>query len=141
MTEDLARDEFNEEFARLASDVWDYGYQTKAAKHFNVSDRTMRRWCSGESRVPDTVLAEMRQIANVLPPPSNSSSLDDRGADCQHAMEPSVGRLCEQAVTNGWTADEVWRALVAISVAEIRSSLGDVSAREALQAALASIEA
>jgi len=38
-------------------------WQTPLATALNVSDRTMRRWVSGDSAVPDSVIADIERVA------------------------------------------------------------------------------
>lgn len=129
-------DELNTEFARLAAAVWGFGYQTKASRHFDVADRTVRRWCSGDSPVPANVMAELRQIADIRSPPEGSSDEDDRDDACYDAIEPAVGKLAERAVANGWSIGEVLTALLAISVSEMKAKAGDKATRQTLEAAI-----
>lgn len=44
------------EFKQLAQKVFGYGWQSKLAKTFKVNVRTVRRWKTGENRVPDSVI-------------------------------------------------------------------------------------
>ncbi len=37
-------------------------FQTDLARDLSVGDRTMRRWCSGKSEIPDNVQAELAAV-------------------------------------------------------------------------------
>lgn len=131
MTEDA-----KSEFARLAAMIWGFGYQTKASRHFNVADRTVRRWCSGDSIVPEGVLRELREIVQIPPPPAGTTENDDRDDDCCDAIEPAINQLCERAVANGWSLAEVLTAMLSITVSELKVRAGDQATRQTLQAAI-----
>lgn len=136
----MTTDDPKTEFIRLASSVWGYGYQTRAAKYFDVSDRAVRRWCSGESSVPVGILDELRKMADILPPPAGTTAEDDRDDDCYTAIEPAVAKLVERAVAKGWSLAEVLTALLAISVSEMHHRAGGDATRRTLQAAILNMD-
>ncbi len=46
----------NQEFCTLAAAVFGEPWQSKLARAFKVNVRTVRRWASGESRVPENII-------------------------------------------------------------------------------------
>lgn len=124
------------EFARRAALIWGYGYQTKAANHFNVSDRTVRRWCAGTSAVPQAIMDELRKFAEFTPPPNGTTEDDDRDDACYDAIEPELNQLAERAVAAGWSIAEVLTAILAITVSEMKHRAGDTATRKTLEAAI-----
>ena len=51
-----------QEFNRLAESIYGYNWRAKVATLFNVNRRTVGRWSTGDSRVPDSVIVALRII-------------------------------------------------------------------------------
>jgi hypothetical protein len=68
----------------------------------------------------------------VTPPPSGSTTEDDRDEACADAIEPHVIRLTTRASAAGWSEAEVVTALLSLVVSEMRSKAGDRATRETL---------
>jgi hypothetical protein len=51
------------EFRRLGEAVYGAGWQTKLSRDIRVTDRTVRRWASGERDAPDDVMAALKATA------------------------------------------------------------------------------
>lgn len=112
------------DFSALAERLWGYGWQTKAARHFEVADRTVRHWVSGRNAVPDGVMAELRAMVDIAPP-SGSTSDEDRDGACAEAIEPALTDLRNRAMGAGWHPAEVATAILSLTVGEIREHAGD----------------
>lgn len=122
-------------FRRLIEQLWGYGAQTKAAKHLGVSDRTVRNWLAGRHSIPEGVMAELRAIISIAPPPDSDSS-EDRDGACVEALEPALTELRDRAVAAGWHPAEVAAAILSMTIDDIRHHAGDAQARDVLQQAL-----
>lgn len=125
-------------FSSLAERLWGYGWQTKAARHFEVADRTVRRWVAGTSEIPRAVMADLEAMADIAPPPGSSDG-DNRDNACGEAIEPGLTDLRNRAIGAGWHPAEVATAILALTVSEIRSGAGDDAARQILRDAIAAI--
>lgn len=126
------------EFNRLAERLWGHGWQTKAARHFEVADRTVRRWVAGTSPVPLGVMDQVRAMADIAPPPGSTDD-HDRDDACADAIEPGLTDLRNRAVGAGWHPAEIAAAILALTVSEIRSNAGDPVAVQVLEEAIAAI--
>ena len=126
------------QFRRMIEHLWGYGSQTKAARHFEVSDRTIRHWVAGERSIPERVMSELRTIISIAPPPGSTSE-EDRDEACREAMEPALTELRDRAVASGWHPAEISAAIISFTVDEIRHHAGDAAAREILEQAAAQI--
>lgn len=118
-------------FIRLAEARWGYGWQTRAAEHFEVSGRTVRHWVAGQHPVPPGVLAELRTLSAMAPPPGSDSS-EDRDEACRQALEPGLTDLRNRALSAGWHPAEIVAAILSLTVDEMRAGVGDVAARQVL---------
>jgi len=124
------------QFRRMIEQLWGYGAQTKAARHFAVSDRTIRHWVAGERSIPDRVMSELRAMVSIAPPPGTDST-EDRDEACREAMEPAMTELRDRALAAGWHPAEVAAAILSMTIDEIRHHAGDAAAREILEQAAA----
>lgn len=115
--------------------LWGYGAQGKAARHFEVADRTVRRWIAGEMAVPATVMAELDAMLSITPPPGSTSD-EDRDDACRDAIEPALTDLRNRAIGAGWHPAEVATAILALTISEMRAGAGDEATRQTLQAAM-----
>lgn len=127
------------EFSRIAESLWGYGWQTKAAKHFEVADRTVRRWVAG-TEPPAKIIEALRAMVSIAPAPCSDGD-EDRDEACRMAIEPEITRVRDLAIAAGWHPAEVATAILALTVDEIRSAAGDDAAREVLSLAAESIRA
>lgn len=103
--------------------LWGYGAQTRAARHWEVSDRTVRRWVIGESAIPAAIMADLRAMLSIAPPPDSTSD-DDRDDACRTAMEPALTELRDRAISAGWHPAEIAAAIMSLTVDEIRAHAG-----------------
>lgn len=104
--------------------LWGYGAQTRAARHWEVSDRTVRHWLSGRNPVPAGIMSDLRAMLSIAPPPDSSPD-DDRDKACRVAIEPALTELRDRAVSAGWHPAEVAAALMSLTADEIRTQAGD----------------
>lgn len=111
--------------------LWGYGAQTRAARHWEVSDRTVRRWVIGESAIPAAIMADLSAMLSIAPPPDSTSD-DDRDDACRTAMEPALTELRDRAVSAGWHPAEVAAAIMSLTVDEIRAHAGEDGLAEVL---------
>lgn len=123
------------EFRRMIEQLWGYGAQTRAARHWEVSDRTVRHWVAGKRAVPEKVMEQLRAMTSIAPPPDTTSD-DDRDDACRAALEPSLTNLRNRAVGAGWHPAEVAAAILSMTIDEIRDGAGDDAVREVLEGAL-----
>jgi hypothetical protein len=98
-------------FRRSIEKLWGYGAQARAALHFEVTDRTIRHWVSGARSIPPGVMAELKAMVSIAPPPDGG----DRDAACQDAIEPALTELRNRAIAAGWRPAEVAGALMALT--------------------------
>ena len=119
--------------------LWGYGAQTRAARHFEVSDRSVRSWVSGKTPVPSGVMAELRAMLNIAPPEADLTE-EQRDDACRDAIEPLLTDIRDRAIAAGWHPAEVAAAVLDLAVSEIRSSAGDAAAIETLKAITADIK-
>jgi hypothetical protein len=126
------------EFRRLGEKLWGYGWQQKAARHFEVSDRSVRHWVAGARVVPPNVLDELRVMVDIAPPP-HTTAVDDRDDACRDALEPALTELRNRAISAGWHPAEVATAILALTVDEIRIGAGDAATVEILNDTLVKI--
>ncbi len=111
--------------------LWGYGAQTRAARHWEVSDRTVRRWVIGESAIPAAIMADLSAMLSIAPPPDSTSD-DDRDDACRTAMEPALTELRDRAISAGWHPAEVAAAVMSLTVDEIRAHAGEDGLAEVL---------
>ena len=104
--------------------LWGYGAQTRAARHWEVSDRTVRHWLSGRNTIPEGVISDLRNMLSIAPPPETSVD-DDRDEACREALEPALTELRDRAVSAGWHPAEVAAAIMSLTADEIRANAGD----------------
>lgn len=123
ITDDDLRQRRAAEFRRLIERLWGYGAQTRAARHFEVTGRTVRNWVSARSDIPDQVIDEARAMVNIAPPP-DSSHTEDRDGACAAALEPALTELRDRAVAAGWNPAEVAVAILSLTASEIRAIAG-----------------
>lgn len=116
-------------FRRMIAELWGWGAQTKAARHFEVSDRTIRHWVAGERAIPERVMAELRAMLAIAPPTDVDEDRDDA---CREALQPALTELRDRAVAAGWHPAEVAVAILSLTVDEIRHHAGDDQARDVL---------
>lgn len=119
------------QFIRLAELLWGYGYQTRAARHFEVSSRTVRRWVAREAIIPERIMAELLVMVNIAPPPDSNSD-QDRDDACAAALEPVLTDLRNRAMGSGWRPAEIDSAIFSLTISEIRANGGAEVAREIL---------
>lgn len=119
-------------FRRMIEQLWGYGAQTRAARHFDVSDRTVRNWLSGKHAIPAGVMAELHAMVAIAPPPDTDSD-EDRDDACVEALEPALTELRDRAVSAGWHPAEVAAAILSLTVDEIRTHAGDAAASAVLE--------
>lgn len=122
-TDDVLRQRRAAEFRRLIERLWGYGAQTRAARHFEVTGRTVRNWVSGRSDIPEPVLEEARTMANIAPPPE-SSAAEDRDEACAAALEPALTELRDRAVGAGWDPAEIAVAILSLTAGELITLAG-----------------
>lgn len=134
----MAQPALDTEFSTLAARLWGYGWQTKAARHLEVSDRTVRNWVSGGTAVPLWVMDRLRAMADIAPPLGSSSDMD-RDAACVEAIEPALTDLRNRATSAGWHPAEVATALLVLTVSEIRGQAGDDATRQILTEAISQL--
>lgn len=120
--------------------LWGYGAQTKAARHFEVSDRTVRAWVSGKTAIPMGVMADLRAMLDIAPPAAGMTD-EERDEACYAALEPLVTDVITRAVAAGWHPAEVSAAALDRIVSEIRAGAGDATAIETLKSMIATIKA
>lgn len=125
-------------FRRLGGKLWGYGWQQRAARHFEVSDRTVRHWASGRNAVPERVMAEMRLMVSIAPPPDTDDE-DDRDDVCREALEPAMSEIFRRAQAAGWHPAEIAVAILAMTVDQLTSMAGTAEARELLEQAVAQL--
>jgi hypothetical protein len=122
-------------FRRMIEQLWGWGAQAQASRHFEVSDRTVRNWLSGKHSIPAGVMAELRAMVAIAPPPGSTSD-EDRDEACARAIEPALTELRDRAVAVGWHPAEVAASIMSLTVDEIRQHAGEDQAREVLVQAL-----
>jgi hypothetical protein len=127
-------------FRRMIERLWGYGAQTRAARYFEVSDRTVRHWIAGRHPIPPRVMAELRAIISIAPPPDSDAG-EDRDDSAREALEPALTELRDRAVAAGWLPAEVAAAILALTVDEIRAHAGDEQAMRVLIDAVGQIAA
>lgn len=120
--------------------LWGYGAQTRAARHFEVSDRSVRAWVSGKTPVPSGVMAELRAMLDIAPPAADMPD-DQRDDACREALEPLLTDIRDRAIAAGWHPAEVAAAVLDLAVSEIRAGAGDAAAIETLKAVADGIKA
>ena len=120
--------------------LWGYGAQTRAARHFEVSDRSVRAWVSGKTPVPSGVMAELRAMLDIAPPAAGMTD-GQRDDACRDAIEPLLTDIRDRAIAAGWHPAEVAAAVLDLAVSEIRSGAGDAAAIETLRAVADGIKA
>lgn len=123
-------------FRRMIEQLWGYGAQTRAARHFEVSGRTVRHWVAGERSIPERVMAELRAMLSIAPPTDIDADRDDA---CREALQAALTGLRDRAVAAGWHPAEVAVAILSLTVDEIRHNAGDDQARQVLEQALAQL--
>lgn len=127
-------------FRSMIDKLWGYGAQTRAARHFEVSDRTVRHWVAGKRAIPERVMAELRAIVSIAPPPNTDAS-EDRDLAARQALEPALTELRNRALAAGWSEPEIHVAILNLALDEIETMAGPEAAREALVAALGTFDA
>ena|SRR5690606_3498473 len=122
-----------EKFRAGIGQLWGYGAQSRAARYFEVTDRTIRHWIAGTRSIPANVMAELHAMISIAPPDGET----DRDAACQDALEPALSDLRDRAVGAGWHPAEVATAIMALAAAEILAHAG----REGLADIMGQIDA
>lgn len=120
--------------------IWGYGAQTKAARHFSVDGRTVRKWVGGERGIPPGVMAEIRAMLDIAPPAGDLTD-DERDNACYAAVAPLITDTITRAVAAGWHPAEVSTAILERVVLEIRQGAGTAQAIEILKKAASSLKA
>jgi hypothetical protein len=64
----------------------------------------------------------------MIPGPLHPKTHPDRDAECEDALHAAFRNLRRQAEAAGWSPGEVSRALLALSVANIRAAIGQAAA-------------
>ncbi len=108
-----------------------HGSQAAAARAFEVSTRAIRYWVSGERPVPEDVMAQLRAMIDIAPPPGTTDD-DDRDDACQDAIEPRLSVLYVEAQRAGWSPAEVATAITALGITEMIKIGGESAAWEVL---------
>lgn len=120
--------------------IWGYGAQTKAARHFSVDGRTVRKWVGGERGIPPGVMAEIRAMLDIAPPAGDLTD-DERDNACYAAVAPLITDTITRAVAAGWHPAEVSTAILERVVLEIRQGAGTAQAIEILKKAASALKA
>lgn len=81
-----------EEFREHGESAYGYGWQTALARSLDVSSRTVRRWASGESPIPEDVASNLAALAAAI------RAGDDRASRGMAAIEAA------SAESGGWAA-------------------------------------
>ena len=135
------------EFCRQGVLIWGpYGWQQRAAAHFGVSDRTVRRWAAGHRAIPAAVAEELDRLLEraplppIAPPPGGSSPEEGRDDACAAAIRDAYVALAAAAERAGWTTPEVLTALLSWAVSDARNLGGPEAAAETLRHVLRALE-
>lgn len=120
--------------------LWGYGAQTKAARHFSVDGRTIRRWVGGERGIPASVMAELRAMLDIAPPAGDLTD-EQRDDACYAAIDPLITDTLTRAAAAGWHPAEVSTAILERVVLEIRQGAGTAQAIEILKKAASALKA
>lgn len=132
-----------EEFRRSISLLWGYGAQAQAARHWSVADRTIRRFVSGEQKVPEPIAHDLRAMIGIMPPPGTDADVDadtaTRDEACADAIEPALTALRDRCMTAGWNPAEIAVAIVSLGLSEIVANAGPDAALAFLDEAKAAI--
>lgn len=129
-----------DQLANLGTQIWGRQWQTPMARHFEVTDRTVRRWASGQSPIPDDVAQKLRGMTSILPPPDSTPD-EDRDDACQDAMEPMLTRMVSEAEAVGWHWPEIVTAIFGLTLSDIIDRAGPEAALELLEDAKAAVQA
>lgn len=137
-----------DEFTTLGSRLFtrpgaasDHGWQTRAAQHFQVNDRTVRAWISGRNPVPEGVARELRAMVAILPPPQDTTSEDDRDEAMRAALHPALDRMTGEYERAGWHEAEILAATLDYTVGRMIDGAGTAATVETLEAAARSVRA
>ncbi len=123
-------------FDALLALIWGgHGRQARAAAHWGVADRTMRRFVSGASPIPKALQDEAIELAGFAPPPVGSSAEDDRDEAARAALAPHIAILAAKAARVGWHPAEIAAALLSGAIDMIRDSAGEEATKAALRSA------
>jgi hypothetical protein len=129
-----------DQLANLGTQIWGRQWQTPMARHVEVTDRTVRRWASGQSPIPDDVAQKLRGMTSILPPPDSTPD-EDRDDACQDAMEPMLTRMANEAEAVGWHRAEIVTAIFGLTLSDIIDHAGPEAALELLENAKAAVQA
>jgi len=131
------------EFKSLVALIWGrHGGQQRAARHFGVSDRTIRRWIDGSRRIPENVAAEMLglteriELPAIAPPQAGSDPLEDRDDAAADAIRPAYVAVMLAAERAGWEPAEALTALLSWVTTDMRRMSGDATTKKTLEAAM-----
>lgn len=131
------------EFRKLLALIWgQHGAQSEAARHFGVSDRTVRYWAAGKRNIPEEIQRELLSLAArsplppIAPPPAGSTPDEDRDDACAESIWPAYSALCLAAENAGWAAPEILTALLSHVVTDMRRMSSDDATRQTLSAAI-----
>jgi len=128
------------ELEKIASRVFGYGWQTKLAAHLEISDRSVRRFVSGQQPIPPGVAQQVRTLVSITPP-TDPNPDNDRDQECRRAIYPHLDALATQAQAAGWDIAEILAATVAWAAQNIIDVAGHEVARGVLLNASDEIEA
>lgn len=118
-----------------------FGWQARAAAHFRVNDRTVRKWISGRNPVPEGVARELRAMIAILPPPESTTTDDDRDDAMRDVLDSALDRLASEYRRAGWHDAEVYVAILAYSVERLSDDGDAASTIATLEEAIAALRA
>ncbi|NGN44997.1 helix-turn-helix domain-containing protein [Mesorhizobium sp. CGMCC 1.15528] len=97
----------HEEFRLLCSAIYGYGAQSKVAREFGWTFRSVHRWYHGKTSVPKEVLDALRRKTEISSPTS--------GATCKDAIALLFTRLVIRAMRAGWQENEIRTAIIELA--------------------------
>ena len=125
------------EFRRGIDTLWGRGAQMRAAEHWGIAARSVRRFVSGEQIVPDGIARELREMIGIMPPPGTDADDDAdtaaRDDACLDAIEPEMTRLRDRCLAAGWNPAEIAVAMVSLAMSEIITRVGVAAALDFLE--------
>ena len=121
--------------------LWGRGAQARAAEHWDLADRSIRRFVSGEQRVPEAIARDLMQMIGMRPPPGSDADADTeaRDAACAETIEPALTEIRNRCLAVGWQPTEIAVAMVSLALSEIVVHAGPDAAAALLDEAKAAL--
>ena len=123
--------------------LWGRRAQARAAEHWDIADRSIRRFVSGEQRVPEAIARDLMQMIGMRPPPGTDADADadteTRDAACAETIEPALTEIRNRCLAVGWQPTEIAVAMVSLALSEIVVHAGPAAAAALLDEAKAAL--